>query len=46
MTSSEGRAETQLASQDSRGHDAGQLAGVLPGGGGVGAADAEEVEHA
>jgi hypothetical protein len=46
MTCRERGAETELAGQHGGAHDARQLAGVLAGVGGVGAADAEEVEHA
>lgn len=46
MASREGGTEAQLAGQDGGAHDAGELAGVVARGGGVGAAHAEEVEHA
>ena len=41
----EGGGEAELAGEDASGDDAGELAGVRAGRGGVGAADAEQVEH-
>lgn len=41
----EGGAQGQFAGEDTRGDDFGELLGVGARGGGVGAADAEEVEH-
>ena len=46
MARSEGGAEAQFAGEHGSAHDAGEFAGVFTGGGGVGAAHAEEVKHA
>lgn len=46
MTGGEGGAEAQFAGKHGGAHDAGQFAGVFAGRGRVGAAHAEEVEHA
>lgn len=45
MTRREGRAEGQLTGQDTSGDDTRELARVVARVGGVGATDAEEVEH-
>jgi hypothetical protein len=45
VASSEGGAQAELSGQDGSGDDAGQLAGVLTGGGGVGSANTEQIQH-
>ena len=44
MAGGEGRHQVQLAGQHGPGHDPGQLAGILPGVGGVGAAHPQHLE--
>lgn len=45
MTGSQSTAKRKLTSENSSGHNAGQPPGVLTWAGGVGTADAEQVEH-
>jgi hypothetical protein len=45
VTGGEGRTQTQFSGEDAGGDDPGELLGVGAGRGGVGTADAEEVEH-